>query len=182
MNKWLAIGLVILVLGAGACASMVGMNNNLVTQEAGIKAQYKQNQNNYDNMWKKFREASQVPKQYKNDLKEVYDSAIQQRYGKNGSQAMFQWLKEHNPNFDSSMYTHLQQLVEAGRNSFEANQKMLLDKRRQYEVDLNIFPNSMVAGFLGFPKIDLDKYDIVTSERTEEAFETKKAEEVQLFN
>ena len=177
----LMVGLAFLVLGGVACSVGVGTYNSLVTQEEGVKAQYTQNQNNYDNMWKKFREASQVSTQYSKDLKEVYDSAIQSRYGKSGSGAMMQWIKEHNPNFDASMYKGLQQLVETGRNSFEANQKMLIDKKRAYTTDLRVFPNSLLASTLGFPKIDLDKYKIVTSGATDEAFESGKADEVKLF-
>lgn len=180
MKVLLAVGALFLVTGVGCVASVIGTNNDLVAQEASIRAQYKQNQNNYDNMWKKFKEVASVPQMYTEDLKKVYDSAIQNRYGPKGSQAMFQWLKEHNPQFDSSMYQKIQVVVEAGRNSFEANQKMLLDKKRTYETKIGQFPTNVVAGFLGFPKIDLDEYDIVTSGTTQKAFETKQADEIQL--
>jgi hypothetical protein len=113
------------------------------------------------------------------DLKKVYDSAIENRY-KNSTQVMMNWIKEHNPNFDASMYKNLQAMIEGGRNSFEANQKMLLDKKRQYEIQLNTFPNSIITKIRGFPIIDLAKYDIVTSDYTEKAFETKKADEIKL--
>jgi len=71
-------------------------------------------------------------------------------------------------------------VIDAGRTSFEAEQKMLLDKKRLYLTDLKSFPTSLVAGFLGFPKIDLSKIDIVTSDRTDEAFKTKKDKPLQL--
>jgi len=54
--------------------------------------------------------------------------------------------------------------------------KMLIDKKRGYEVYSGKFPRSFIAGFLGFPKIDLDKYDIVTSEETERTFKEKKSQ------
>lgn len=176
----LGVGVLFLVVGVSCAGTLIGTNNSLVAQEQGIKAQYDQNRNNYDNMWKKFKEVAAVPAMYTDDLKKVYDSAIQNRYGQNGSQAMFQFLKEHNPTFDSTMYVQIQRVVEAGRNSFEANQKMLIDKKRAYETELGQFPTNLVAGFLGFPKIDLTKYDIVTSDTTTEAFETKKADEIRL--
>jgi hypothetical protein len=40
----------------------------------------------------------------------------------------------------------------------------------------------MVASVFNFPHIDLDKYGIVTSERTEDAFNSKKADEIKLDN
>jgi len=169
-------GILVVVIAA---TSVMGINNDCVKQEAGIKAQYKQNQNNYDNMFKKFMEATQVTSMYTDDLKKVYDSAIQGRYAKSGN-VMMNFIKEHNPSFDASMYKNLQVMIESGRNTFESNQKMLLDKKRNYEVQIGSFPAVFVVRVLGFPKIDLAKYDIVTSGQTQEAFDTKKAKAIKL--
>lgn len=162
-----------------AVFSVIGTNNDCVRMEAGIKAQYSQNQNNYDNMFKKFMEATQVTSMYTEDLKKVYDSAIQARQ-KNAGNVMMNFVKEHNPTFDASMYKNLQVMIESGRNTFESNQKMLLDKKRNYEVQIGSFPAVFVVRVLGFPKIDLDKFDIVTSGQTQEAFDTKKAKAIKL--
>lgn len=180
--KYAFLGFFALVVLAvvGSFAVGIGFNNTSVAHEAGIKAQYDQNRNNYDNFVKKVQEVAQVPEMYTEDLKKVYDGAISARYGEDGSRAMLQFIKEHNPNFDGSMYKEIQQVIEAGRDGFAADQKMLLDKKRVYEVHLSQFPNSMLAGFMGFPRIDLAKYDIVTSARTEKAFETKQDEAIKL--
>lgn len=178
------IGLfVIILLFTGGCAlSVIGFNNSSVAQEESIKAQYKQNQNNYDNYFKKLKETAQVPDMYASDLKKVYDGVVSGRYGDKGSQAIFQAIAEHNPNFDASLYKQIQQIIESGRNSFEADQKTLLDKKRVYETNLRQFPTSIYASMLGFPKIDLAQYDIVTSTQTEEIFKTKKSEVINLKN
>lgn len=168
------------LFGVIGVSSFIGINNNLVHQENDIKAQYKQNQNNYDNYIKKLQEVAQVPAMYTDDLKKVYHEAISGRYGANGSQAVFQFIKEQNPTIDASLYTKIQQIIEAGRNSFEADQKSLLDKKRIYETALQVFPDNFVARILGFPKIDLAQYDIVTSDETDKAFATKKAAPIQL--
>jgi hypothetical protein len=160
------------IFGVG---SVVSTNNECVTQEAGITAQYKQNQNNYDNYIKKVQEVAQIPAMYVDGLKKIYTAALTGRYGANGSKAVFQFIKEQNPNVDPAVYTKIQPIIEAGRTSFEADQKMLLDKKRVYEVELKSFPNNLIASTLGFPKLDLSKYDIVTSDETEKAFESKKS-------
>lgn len=184
MKKSTIIGLVLLAIvffiGSLFVGSIIGINNELVNQEQIIKAQYDENRNNYDNFFKKVREVSQVPAMYTEDLKKVYDGVISNRYGKDGSQAMFQFIKEHNPNFDASLYKQIQQVIEAGRNDFETNQKMLIDKKRVYETMLNVFPKNILAKILGFPKIDLSKLTIITSDETEKAFQTKKSEPLKL--
>ena len=183
MNLWVKIlvcfvvtGILVFVLGL---FSVVGTNNDCVQMEASIKAQYDQNRNNYSNMYNKFREMAQVTTMYTDDLKKVYDSAIENRY-KNSTGVLMNWIKEHNPNFDSSMYKNLQAMIEGSRNTFEVNQKMLLDRKRLYEIQLQTFPNNIITRVLGFPKIDLAKYGIVTSNETEKAFETKRADEIKL--
>jgi hypothetical protein len=178
----IALGFLVIIalFGAIGISSFIGINNDLVQQENGLKAQYKQNQNNYDNYIKKLQEVAQIPAMYTDDLKKVYSAAIAGRYGANGSQAVFQFIKEQNPNVDVAVYTKIQQIIEAGRNSFEADQKTLLDKKRVYENALQVFPDVFVARILGFPKIDLAQYDIVTSDDTEKAFATKKSAPINL--
>jgi hypothetical protein len=133
-------------------------------------------------MWKKFKEMSQVTEIYAADLKKVYDSAMQGRYGEDGSKAVFQWIQEHNPNLDPAVYVKLQAAIEAGRNSFMEEQKQLLARKQSYEKLLN--GNSALAvnwlPWNGWPRIDLDQFDIVTSDVTDDAFKKKKADEIRL--
>lgn len=176
----LVVGL--FITGASLVMWAVGTHNNYVSLEESIKAQYSQNQNNYDNYYKSVSETMQLTDAYSEDFKKVYDSLMQGRYGEGGSQAVMQWIQENMPQMDSSVYTKVQDSILAGRRDFEQNQKLLLDKKRVYEQELRVMPKSLLAGFMGFPKIDLEQFGIVTSEKTDEAFKTKKSEPLRLRN
>lgn len=171
---------VLVFVGLIISVSAWSWRNTAIDNETTITAQYKDNQNVYDNMWKSFREMAKVPAMYADKLKELYDSAIKSRYGGEGSRAMFQWLKEHNPNLDVSVYTQLQRAIEAGRTKFSASQTTLLDKKRVYERHLRHSFGPLWAGLWGYPTINLDQFDIVTSDRTDKAFDTKKDDEIEL--
>lgn len=182
MNKGLIATLVgtvalVLILVVGYFIMGVSVSNEAARLEAQLKAQYDDNRNVYDNYFKKVKEIAQVPEMYVNDLQKVYKTAIGARYGADGSKAMFQFIREHNPNFDASMYTKIQQVIEAGRKDFEVAQRMLLDKKSIYLAKLEQFPWGFFARSYGWPKINLKEIDIVTSDRTEKVFETKRDNE-----
>ena len=182
-NKTIIVLLVIGLfgmLGVGCLATAFGFRTQCVTAEAGINAQWKTNQSSYDNMWKTFREMSQVPSMYEKHLKELWDGVLSGRYGKDGSKQLFLAIKEENPKLDPTMYTKIQTAIEAGRKGFNQDQKELLDKKRQYETILNGNTALLANNFFHFPHMDLSKFDIVTSDVTEQAFTTKKADEIKL--
>ncbi len=178
----IGIGFVVLVVvvGFGIFAMLKGTYNTMVSLESSVTYQYKENQNVYSNMWKAFKESAQVTTMLTEDTEKVFKAAVEGRYGDKGSQAVVQMIKEDNPKLDGALYRQLQAQVSSGRASFEGNQKNLLDKKRAYENYLKSFPNNILAGFFGFPKVDLSKFDIVTDDRTNNAFETKKDDEVKL--
>jgi hypothetical protein len=184
MSKGLLIGIGVLAfVGIMVLASvgiLVGTYNSAVQMEVSITAQYDQNKNNYAKMFNSLKESVQVPDMYIDGLKKVYDSALQGRYGKDGAKAMFTWIQEQNPQVDAKVYTKLQTLIEANRNDFEANQKTLIDKRQIYQVYLQQQPRGFILKAMGFPGIDMNKYNVVTSDETENAFETKKAGPISL--
>ncbi len=170
------MGVTVVSLGMYALSVRSSANR----MEKNVVYQFEQNKNNYDKMWKTFKETAGITSMYTEDIEKVFKSAIQGRYGEGGSKAVFQMITEQNPNFDQSMYKRLQEIVEGGRSDFEENQKMLLDKKKQYVTFLDEIPEGPIAGFFGFPKVDLNQFQIVTSDRTQGAFEKGKDDEIKL--
>ena len=147
-------------------------SNYGVQAEAGLEAVWTNNQNILGQYTLKVQEVASVPEMYKNDLKEVMSAELSSRYGKDGSKANMQWIKEHSVNFDSTMYGKIQQVIEAGRNEFQNAQTRLIDVKRVYVTALGTVPRSWFLGMAGFPKVDLAKYKPVVAGDTAKAFET----------
>jgi hypothetical protein len=166
-----------LILGLG----YLSFSNQANGFETDIKAKYADNKNVYDNGWKKVKEVAQVPDLQVAALQKVYETAMTGRYGDDGSRAVVQFITEQNPNLDQQTFVKIQQDIEAFRNEFKANQTQLVSQKQAYERFLRATTSGRFYNMLGgYPRIDLDKFDIVTSERTEEDFKSKKSEPISL--
>src|SRR3989344_9702762 len=105
---FLAVIGVVGMLLVGLLLGFVGFQNEANRNENGIKAQYDNNRNVYDNGWKKVKEMAQVPELYTEQLKDLYDGTMTGRYGPNGSQALLQFIQEQNPSLDATLFRQIQ--------------------------------------------------------------------------
>lgn len=177
----MVVVVVVFVVGGSLLVDYLNFQNECNKFENGIEAQYNDNRSVYDNGWKTVVEKAQVPKMYTAQLKELYHEAITGRYGPDGSKALFQFIKEQNPTLDPAIFVQIQQSIEVFRNRFAQAQTELVSRKQEYKNSLTTnIRGRLYNNLAGYPKIDLAKYDIVTSGRTEEAFETKKDEPIKL--
>lgn len=171
--KLLALfGSVLVGLTVMFVVTYVSMYNGAVQSEKQIVASYDNMKNVLGQYSLKVSEAAQVPKRYRDDLTSVYSAALEGRYGDDGSKAVFQFIREHNPNFDSALYTKIQTIIEAGRDKFENQQAQFIDIKRGYETRLDYFVTGTVLRFAGFPRIKLDDYKIIESQHGRDTFDT----------
>ena len=186
MNKIIIGSILCIVVLLGAVTLGLGLgylsfSNTAAGFEVDIKATYDNNKNVYDNGFKKVIEMAQVPAMQVDALKAVYDTAMKGRYGADGSKAMMQMIKEENPKLDQGTFVKIQQTIEIFRNEFQANQTTLISRKQAYDRFLNATTSGRVFNFIGhYPRIDLDKYAIMTSDRTESDFQTKRGAAIDL--
>lgn len=151
----------------------VGTNNSLVAAEEGIIAAYDNGENVHSNTFKKIQQAGFVTTEYSDKVKETIDAAIRGRYGSDGIKASMVWIKEDNPQISDDLFKRVLTIIEAGNNEFAATQTDRLDRIRVYRTKIRSFPDNMVAGLLGFPKLDLEKYGkVISVEGSKRAVET----------
>lgn len=182
MTKFLIIAGGILgsiaVLGLILLFGYIEFTNTANRLENGIKAQYSENQNVYDNGWKKVTEVAQVPQAQVAALKEVYMGAISGTFGPNGSQALLQAFQVHQINIDQQTYVRIQQVIEEFRNTFQQRQSEMVSRTQNYENYLTATTSGRFFNMLAhYPHIDMEKYTkLVTSQKTEDVFKSKKDE------
>jgi len=153
---------------------LINVHNTAISYETGIERTYKNNQNVLSAYSLKIVEAAQVTDMARDDLTKVVQAAIGGRYGENGSQATWQWIKENNPSIDPALYRTIQTMIEAGRNKFENEQTILLDQCAEYQNYRNYAVSGLMLRILGFPKVkDLEKMCTpIKSGYANNAFET----------
>jgi uncharacterized protein (UPF0333 family) len=184
MSTGLKIGIILgtlfFVLMFGVVGSYISYANYGARTEATLEAKLENNENIYANGTQKIIEMAQVPSMYVDAVSRVTKDAISGRYGQDGSKAVFQMLKEQNPNIESGMFVKIQQTIEAFRNEFQNNQTAMIDMKRSYKTQLNLVWSGFWLHIAGYPKNDLSKFDIVTTDKARTTFSPKRDSSIQL--
>lgn len=144
----------------------MGYQRQAVDLETRAAALQEVNLNTFDAMWKIIEGQAGVASAYKKDFGEVYGKIIDGRYSHGGGQ-MMQWIQEHNPEFDASLYKQVSASIEAQRTKFLEAQNTLEDVAREHQ-KLRLSPPS--SWFVGSrPEIKVTR---IRSERTKDAART----------
>lgn len=167
----------IVVAGIFAVLSYVGAYDKGVGYENNIDAAVENNEQMNGNFKLKLMDSISTSKLNANQVTALVEAANKARYGAEGSKASWQMIQENNLGLDQSINKQLLQVVEAGRNDFQAAQTRLIDTKRAYETALEkqyILGEGWWLKLAGFPKIDLkaQKYQAVSSAGAKEAFRT----------
>ncbi|BBA65406.1 hypothetical protein [Xanthomonas phage XacN1] len=170
----------IVLAGILAIGSYIKYANYGVATETALVAKLNDNRQLLGKHSTQIGEMAQVNTMYRDDLSKVYADALEGRYGENGSGAVMQWIQEQNPNMDAALYTRLSQKIEANRDEFANEQRVLLDQKRAYETQLGLVWSGFWLKLAGYPKIKLEDIKVVSSTHSNKAFETGVDDGIQL--
>jgi hypothetical protein len=126
-------------------------------------------------MWKKIQQVAQVTQTERESVERIIIGYADERTGA-GSGSFINAVREALPNIDNSTFTNLQNIIVSSRDRFANRQKQLLDLKREHDNILMTFPGSIFVG--SRPRIEVV---IVTSSRTQEAFQTGTDDNVNVF-
>ncbi len=183
-----AIFAVFILVVVGFFFGYMGWSNGARQFEANIPAQYLQMQNVYDNGWKQVMEENQIPKNYADQVKDVFQGTMTGRYGPEGSKALFQMIKEQNPQLSPDLYKKVQESIERFHAEFQASQTQIIALKQSYQQYLFATTSgrlyNMIGGYpmikCGVPAGSADDYQIVTSDKTQMDFKDHKADVLDL--
>jgi len=178
---WALMGLfgLIFVSGLIFTVMVISKRNAFVRIENNIHMAYEESKNVHSNYVLRIQEMAQVPKMATKQLSEIVKASNEGRYGNDGSKAVFQFLKEQNPNIDQSLYTNIQKEVTGGRLDFQSKITRVNDNKG---VAYNMLDDT-VGGFilkdiLGMPRKNIgyeggpDDYKVIMSETSVETYKT----------
>lgn len=166
----------VLIFGAiGICAvGYISANNYAAEVEPQLKAAKDNSENYLANYGQTLGESVQVPGMATDDVVKIMTASVAGRYGPNGSQAAIQVIREQNGVVDQKLYERIQQLIESGRAEYKQSQTKMLDIKRGYETNLGYAWRGFWLRTAGFPKLKLDDYKVISTDRAQEAFKNGK--------
>ena len=174
--KMLIIGAVIIVLGLVGVAGIgfaqyISMSNNNARLTNLFEAKQKESKTIHSEMWQTVKEIGGVTDAYASKFDSIYTHIMDARYSK-GDGSLMKFVTESNPTFDTRLYEKLANVIEEKRIKFNGIQKELLDIDRAHNDLITTFPGTLFLS--GAPRFNVQ---IVTSSRTEKAFESGKDDE-----
>jgi len=169
------IGLIVLVAFS---IYGVGVANKETRLAVAIKAKMADNPQEMDNMWKKIAQFGEVSQAKRDALHDIFADVAKARSPDKQGGTLATWIHESYPTVDLATYDNLQNLIASSRDAWTMRQKELIDLNREHDVLLSVFPSNIVCSILGRQKIDIV---VVTSSRTEKAFQSGKDDDVGVF-
>ena len=176
--KTIAVIAVIIIVALGVITT-VGSYFNYNNQEIALREQAEAQRGKvegvHDAMWKIISQKAQVSQEYREGFDSIYTHIIAGRYSQ-GDGTLMKWIKEANPNFDSSLYKDVMDAIEVQRTQFMKAQERMIDIKRQHSTLCKTYPGCWFIS----NKSEIE-YTVVSSSQSKEVMESGIDDNVKLF-
>ena len=152
---------VLLLIGIVIIGYFIAVHNTELRLRNLVLAQQEVCTANFDKMWKVIQQITRVSDTYLETFKEIYPKLIAGRY--QGKELAF--MMEQNPPLDSSVLRQLAAAIEANRQEFFAQQRMLVARQKEHSTYIHSIPACFVL--LAAREI---KITVITSDYTESVY------------
>ena len=155
----ISIGLI--VWGFGVSNDEIRLRNKFEAQDKVIEAFF-------DKMWKIIRDQAGVADKYQESFRGIYKDLMAGRDSGEGKGQMMLWIKEQNPQFDTSLFDKLMVSIEAQREGFFVEQKKIVDIAREHKNLIEVAPSSWIVGSRA-PLV----YEVISSTHSKEVMKSR---------
>lgn len=172
-----AVIVVAVVVALLVAVQVSSAHNEEVQLRHAVAAKQRDNESEYDALWKKIAQAAQVTKAQREALLEVLREHAKARGGGGEDRSIIRWLHESVPDVDPATFTNLQNIITSSRDRFAMRQRELLDLKRHHDVLLGAFPSGVILSWFGRDPLEVT---VITSGRTDEVFGSGKDDDIAL--
>ena len=169
----------LLIIAGFFIVSMIGSyfsyNNQEVALREQAEAQRGKVEGVHDAMWKIISQKAQVSQDYRTSFDSIYTHIISGRYSQ-GDGTMMKWIKEANPNFDTSLYKDVMDAIEVQRTQFMKAQERMLDIKRQHSTLCKTYPSRWFIS-----NTSEIEYTVISSSKSKEVMESGKDDDTKLY-
>lgn len=165
----------VLLIGIVCVSMYFSYNNKEIALRKQAEAQESKIEGVYDKMWKTISQKAQVTIEYKTAFRDIYKDIIEGRYSQ-GDGSFMKWITEANPDFDASIYKDLMSSIEVLRAEFQHSQERMVDIQREHNTLISTVPGRWFIT----NKTPIE-YEVISSTTSKEVMETRKEDEVDLF-
>lgn len=170
----------IIILVIAAFGTFVSFSNSEIDLRTAFEQKIDERTAFYDKMYKVISQQTQIA--VKNDESFRQNINIIMEGRKDAEGVFMKWIQETNPNANysevSALYKDLSRSVEAQREGFFNEEKVLQDIVRQHKNHIQKFPNSFYNMFMGRQPLE---YKPIQSSLTEEVMRTGKDDSISIF-
>lgn len=169
----------IIILVIAAFGTFVSFSNSEIELRTAFEQKIDERTAFYDKMYKVITQQTQIAVKNDESFRQNINLIME---GRKDAQGLFmKWIQETNPNANynevSELYKNLSRSVEAQREGFFTQEKVLQDIVRQHKNHIQKFPNSFYNMFMGRQPLE---YKPIQSSLTEEVMRTGKDDNVKL--
>lgn len=173
------IGLIILcvvvVFGASLASTYFTYNNKEIALRTESEAQRSKIEGVHDKMWKIIQQKAGVTQEYAESFDSIYTHIIGGRYD-SGDGTLMKWIKESNPQFDSSLYKDLSESIEVYRTEFQKSQERMIDIIREHTTMCTTYPGKWFIS-----NTTPIEYTVISSSRSKVVMETGLDDDIDIF-
>lgn len=156
---------ILLLIGIVIIGYFISAHNTELRLRNLVRAQQEVCEANFDKMWKVIKQITHVSDTYLETFKEIYPKLIAGRY--QGRDIAF--IMEQNPPLDSSVLRQLATAIEANRQEFFAQQRLLVARQKEHSTFIHSIPACLVL-----PYAEDVKITVITSDYTENVYASRK--------